>query len=47
MSKLVAKLEQARIKVSLRFMRDGSKLIRLSPHFYNTTNELNRLLDKL
>jgi selenocysteine lyase/cysteine desulfurase len=47
MSKLVAKLEQARIKVSLRFMRDGSKLIRLSPHFYNTANELNRLLDKL
>jgi len=47
MSKLVAKLEQVKIKVSLRFMRDGSKLIRLSPHFYNTTNELNRLLNEL
>jgi len=46
-SKLAAKLEQAKIKVSLRFMRDGSKLIRLSPHFYNTTNELNRLLNEL
>jgi selenocysteine lyase/cysteine desulfurase len=28
-------------------MRDGSKLIRLSPHFYNTPAELYRLLEAL
>ena len=47
MSKLKVELEQANIKVSLRFLRDGSKLIRLSPHFYNTDSELNRMLEKL
>ena len=47
MSKIKAELEQADIKVSLRFLRDGSKLIRLSPHFYNTDSELNRMLEKL
>ena len=47
MSQLAKELETAGIKVSLRFMRDGSELIRVSPHFYNTANELNRMLEKL
>ena len=32
---------------ALRVMRDGAKLIRLSPHFYNTDAELDRLLEAL
>ncbi len=44
---LQARLGQAGVTVSLRVMRDGSKLIRLSPHFYNTPAELYRLLEAL
>ena len=44
MTALAAQLGQAGFKVSLRVMRDGSRLIRLSPHFYNTSAELERLL---
>ena len=47
MATLAERLGQAGIKVSLRVMRDGSKLIRLSPHFYNTAAELDRLLENL
>ena len=47
MAALAERLGQAGIKVSLRVMRDGAKLIRLSPHFYNTYGELDRLLDAL
>ena len=47
MSALQARLGQAGVTVSLRVMRDGSKLIRLSPHFYNTPAELHRLLEAL
>ena len=47
MAALADRLGQAGIKVSLRVMRDGSRLIRLSPHFYNTNAELDRLLDAL
>ncbi|MBC8244896.1 MAG: aminotransferase class V-fold PLP-dependent enzyme [Verrucomicrobia bacterium] len=47
MAALAQRLGQAGIKVSLRVMRDGSKLIRLSPHFYNTDAELDRLLEAL
>ena len=47
MAALAERLGQAGIKVSLRVMRDGSKLIRLSPHFYNTVAELDRLLENL
>jgi len=47
MAALAERLGQAGIKVSLRVMRDGAKLIRLSPHFYNTYDELDRLLDAL
>ncbi|MFT6562861.1 MAG: selenocysteine lyase/cysteine desulfurase [Limisphaerales bacterium] len=47
MAALQARLGQAGVTVSLRVMRDGSKLIRLSPHFYNTPAELYRLLEAL
>ena len=47
MTALAEQLGQAGFKVSLRVMRDGLKLIRLSPHFYNTDAELDRLLEVL
>lgn len=47
MAALQARLGQAGVTVSLRVMRDGSRLIRLSPHFYNTPAELYRLLEAL
>ena len=47
MTALAEQLGQAGFKVSLRMMRDGSRLIRLSPHFYNTDAELDRLLEVL
>ena len=47
MAELQARLGQAGVTVSLRVMRDGSRLIRLSPHFYNTPAELDRLLEAL
>ncbi|MBT4624181.1 MAG: aminotransferase class V-fold PLP-dependent enzyme, partial [Verrucomicrobia bacterium] len=47
MAALQARLGQAGVTVSLRVMRDGSKLIRLSPHFYNTPAELYQLLEAL
>ena len=47
MAALQARLAQADVTVSLRVMRDGSKLIRLSPHFYNTPAELYRPLEAL
>ena len=47
MAALQARLGQAGVTVSLRVMRGGSKLIRLSPHFYNTPAELYQLLEAL
>ena len=47
MAALAERLGQSGFKVSLRVMRDGSRLIRLSPHFYNTAAELDRLLEGL
>lgn len=41
------KLRDARIVTSLRSDRRGQKFIRLSPHFYNTDRELQRLIDLL
>jgi cysteine desulfurase / selenocysteine lyase len=38
-------LEQERIFTSLRTDRSGQQYIRLSPHFYNTDAELQRVLD--
>lgn len=39
------KLTDANIVTSLRTDRTGQNYIRLSPHFYNTDEELNRLLE--
>jgi len=41
------KLLEANIITSLRADRSGQKYIRLSPHFYNTDEELNRVLEML
>jgi len=41
------KLLEARIITSLRANRQGEKFIRLSPHFYNTNRELERLIELL
>ena len=43
LAELHARLRQRNIIVSLRAMRDGTPLLRLSPHFYNTGSELDRL----
>jgi selenocysteine lyase/cysteine desulfurase len=42
---LHAKLTENKVVTSLRADRSGQKYIRLSPHFYNTTAELQRVLD--
>ena len=44
---LHAKLTAANIVTSLRSDRAGNRYIRLSPHFYNTDAELNRVLEHL
>jgi cysteine desulfurase / selenocysteine lyase len=41
------KLREAKIVTSLRTDRAGQKFIRLSPHFYNTDAELQRVLEML
>ncbi|MBM3837378.1 MAG: aminotransferase class V-fold PLP-dependent enzyme [Verrucomicrobia bacterium] len=41
------KLENADVITSLRADRSGQRYIRISPHFYNTDAELNRLLELL
>ncbi len=41
------KLSEANIVTSLRVERSGQAYIRLSPHFYNTDAELDRVLDLL
>jgi selenocysteine lyase/cysteine desulfurase len=47
LSGLHRKLLEANIITSLRVDRSGQKYIRLSPHFYNTDAELQRVLDLL
>ena len=44
-SALNQKLAEANIITSLRTDRAGQNYIRLSPHFYNTDEELNRVLE--
>jgi selenocysteine lyase/cysteine desulfurase len=39
------KLESAGIITSLRANRTGQTFIRVSPHFYNTDAELQRMLE--
>ena len=41
------KLLDANIITSLRSDRSGQKYIRLSPHFYNTDAELQRVLETM
>jgi cysteine desulfurase / selenocysteine lyase len=41
------RLDQANIVTSLRSDRSGQQFIRLSPHFYNTDTELQRVLELL
>jgi selenocysteine lyase/cysteine desulfurase len=40
---LFSKLEEAGIVASLRSLRDGSRWIRFSPHFYNSLEEMSRV----
>ena len=47
MRELHQKLEAANIITSLRSDRSGQQYIRLSPHFYNTDEELRRVLECL
>lgn len=47
MPALHQKLEEANIVTSLRNDRGGQRYIRLSPHFYNTDEELDRVLELL
>jgi selenocysteine lyase/cysteine desulfurase len=47
MAALHRRLEQGHIYTSLRQDRQGRQYIRLSPHFYNTINELEALLPLL
>ena len=44
---LSAALEKARITASLREDRAGTKLLRFSPHFYNTNDEMDRVVSVL
>lgn len=47
MTVLHQKLTEAGITTSLRSLPDGTKLIRVAPHFYTTDEELNRVLEQL
>jgi selenocysteine lyase/cysteine desulfurase len=46
-SGLHQKLSEANMVTSLRTDRAGRRYIRLSPHFYNTDEELDRVLERL
>lgn len=41
---LFARLEESGIVASLRSMRDGTKWLRFSPHFYNSMGEIGRVV---
>ena len=45
-TKLHAKLDTARIITSLRICRDGTRCLRISPHFYNREEEITALFSK-
>jgi selenocysteine lyase/cysteine desulfurase len=47
MPALHARLTDAKIITSLRANREGQRYLRLSPHFYNTDAELQRMLELL
>ena len=46
-AKLHAKLESAQVVTSLRYCRDGKQCLRLSPHFYNTKEEIAGLFAQI
>jgi len=46
-SALFRRLEENRVAASLRHDRPGTAYIRISPHFYNTEPEIDRVLDLL
>jgi selenocysteine lyase/cysteine desulfurase len=47
MAELHRKLIAARVHTSLRVDRQRQQYVRVSPHFYNSDGELQRLLDNL
>lgn len=47
MQPLAGRLQAANVAVSLRHDRQGKSLLRISPHFYNTVEELSRVADLL
>ncbi len=47
MTELYMKLSAANILTSLRTDRSGQNYIRLSPHFYNTDEEMRRVIEEL
>ena len=47
LSALREKLMAEKMEISLRTDRGGQHYLRISPHFYNTDEELHRLLEKL
>jgi selenocysteine lyase/cysteine desulfurase len=47
MGEMHRKLMTAGVHTSLRVDRAGQQYIRVSPHFYNTDAELQRLLERL
>ncbi len=46
-AKLVRALEEEGVIVSLRFDRSGKSYVRVSPHFYNTVGEVERMITVL
>jgi len=46
-TKLHAKLEAAQMITSVRYCRDGRQCLRLSPHFYNTQQEVDGLFAQI
>jgi len=46
-AKLFRALETAKIAASLRNTRDGAAWMRFSPHFYNTREEMDRIVEAL
>jgi selenocysteine lyase/cysteine desulfurase len=46
-AKIYTKLQEAQIVASLRYCRDGRQCLRLSPHFYNCEQEVEKLFAQI